>query len=257
MIMVTPCSRNTEAHISPQFPPASQSKIQATTSPVHPHHPSPSFASTDLFPDSEIYSMQELCGFETTVRGWSPWCTVFTHSEWRAFEYARDIIHFYRAGPGTPYSRAMGHLWLNATKNLLVEGPQSAGPLYFSFVHDGDIVPMLASLGLFEDEQDLPVTHIVNDRKWKTSQVTPMGGRILFERLTCADRKFVRIIVNDGVVSLPTCANGPGSSCELEEFAEYIDARGRMAGDFRTVCGLPDDAAREPSFLRQPAFAKI
>jgi len=197
-----------------------------------------------------------MCGFETTVRGWSPWCNVFTHSEWRAFEYARDIIHFYRAGPGTPYSRAMGHLWLNATKNLLVEGPQSAGPLYFSFVHDGDIVPMLASLGLFEDGQDLPVTHIMEDRKWKTSQVTPMGGRVLFERLTCANRKFVRINVNDGIVPLPSCADGPGSSCELGRFADYIDAGGRAAGDFRTVCGLPTGAAREPSFLRQPAFAK-
>lgn len=84
------------------------------------------------FTDSEVYSMQEMCGFETTVRGYSPWCTVFTHNEWSAFEYARDIIHYYRAGPGNKYARAMGWLWLNATTNLLLEGPKTAGSLYFS-----------------------------------------------------------------------------------------------------------------------------
>lgn len=84
------------------------------------------------FTDEEIYSMQEMCGFETTVRGNSQWCDVFTKEEWLAFEYARDVIHYYRAGPGNKYARSMGWLWLNATANLIAEGPESAGPLYFS-----------------------------------------------------------------------------------------------------------------------------
>jgi acid phosphatase len=206
------------------------------------------------FTDAEIYSMQEICGFETTVRGSSPWCQVFTHSEWRSFEYARDVIHYYRAGPGTPYSRAMGWLWLNATTNLLLEGPQSAGPFYFSFVHDGDIVPMLTALGLFEDAKDLPVDRIKEDRQWKTSQVTPMGGRILFERMTCPTGLYVRFNVNDGIVPLKGCDDGPGSSCALDAFAEYVKARGQDAGDFRKICGLGKDAPRALTFLRQPGF---
>ena len=51
-----------------------------------------------VFDDGEIYSMQEMCGFETIVTGASPWCAVFTHADWENFEYARDVIHFYRAG---------------------------------------------------------------------------------------------------------------------------------------------------------------
>lgn len=50
------------------------------------------------FEDDEIYSMQEMCGFETIVRGSSRWCDVFTREDWRKFEYARDVIHFYRSG---------------------------------------------------------------------------------------------------------------------------------------------------------------
>lgn len=79
----------------------------------------------------EIFSMQEMCGYETIARGSSPWCDVFTREEWESFEYARDIIHYYRAGPGNPYAGAMGWLWLNATTALLQAGP-AAGSMFFS-----------------------------------------------------------------------------------------------------------------------------
>lgn len=83
------------------------------------------------FNDSEIYAMQEMCGFEIIVRGHSPWCDVFTQDEFLAFEYARDLLHYYRAGPGNKYAASMGWLWLNATTNLLLEG-EEAGTLFFS-----------------------------------------------------------------------------------------------------------------------------
>lgn len=84
-----------------------------------------------IFSNAEIYSMQELCGFETLVRGKSQWCDVFNHEEWLNFEYARDVIHYYRSGPGNPYGPAIGWLWLNATAELLENGP-NAGKLFFS-----------------------------------------------------------------------------------------------------------------------------
>ncbi|KAL7273602.1 hypothetical protein RUND412_003527 [Rhizina undulata] len=212
------------------------------------------------FSDAEVFSMQEMCGFETTVRGRSKWCDVFTKDEWLKFEYARDVIHYYRAGPGNKYAKAMGWLWLNATANLIQEGPESAGPLYFSFVHDGDIVPMLASLGLFEDAYDLTVDHVYSERKWKTSQITPMGGRILLERLSCPSSSpeideneiYVRFNVNDGIVALDGCSDGPGGSCSLNAFMEHVKRRGEIGGDFREVCGLPEDAVDRLTFLRQP-----
>jgi acid phosphatase len=83
------------------------------------------------FQDHKINAMQEICGFETTVRGRSDWCNVFTQDEFLSFEYARDVLNYYRAGPGQKYAASMGWLWLNATMNLLLEGP-GAGPLFFS-----------------------------------------------------------------------------------------------------------------------------
>ena len=84
-----------------------------------------------VFAEGEIFTMQILCGFELIAKGSSQWCDIFTKDEMESFEYARDVIHYYRAGPGNPYSASMGWLWLNATADLLRAGP-SAGPLFFS-----------------------------------------------------------------------------------------------------------------------------
>ncbi|KAJ5813662.1 Multiple inositol polyphosphate phosphatase [Penicillium pulvis] len=79
----------------------------------------------------EVYGMQEMCGSETMVRGSSLWCDVFTREDWDHFEYARDLLHYYRAGPGNAYARAMGWLWLNATSTLLQKGIE-AGTMFLS-----------------------------------------------------------------------------------------------------------------------------
>ncbi len=215
------------------------------------------------FTDGEIYSMQEMCGFEILVRGSSPWCDAFSQEEWLDFEYARDVIHYFRAGPGNKYGVPMGWPWLNATAELLESGP-GAGTLFFCFVHDGDIIPMLAALDLFPSRKNLPVTHRPRSRAWRTSQVVPMNGRIIFERLTCdtlpqsssntdanASERFVRIIVNDGVIAFPGCSSGPGFSCPLEDFLALVRRRGENIGDFRQTCGLDEDAPARITFLHQ------
>jgi acid phosphatase len=202
------------------------------------------------FSDQDIYAMQEMCGFETTVRGRSDWCAVFSQDEFLAFEYARDVLHYYRAGPGQKYAATMGWLWLNATTSLLLQGAD-AGPLFFSFVHDGDIAPMMTALDVINDDEHLPVTHIAHGRRWRKSQVSPMGGRIIFELLACGERRFVRLNINDGITALPDCQDGPGRSCELGKFVERTRRRGEEVGGFREMCGLEEGDAEGIGFLHQ------
>jgi acid phosphatase len=149
----------------------------------------------------------------------------------------------------------MGSTWLNATTKLLLQGP-SAGPFFFSFTHDSDMIPTFNMLDLFHDDIPLPTTHVVKSRKWKTSQMVPMGGRLVIERLSCEDSKsqrspYVRLNINDGIVALPGCKSGPGSSCPLNEFVSMMEQRLAKAGDFRSMCGLPDSAPDGITFLKQ------
>ena len=80
-----------------------------------------------------------------------------------------------------------------------------------------------------------------------------MGGRIIFELLSCGQKqeRFVRININDGVTAIPGCDDGPGSSCLLESFEERVKRKGEEVGDFKEVCGLGEDAPDKITFLRQ------
>ena len=144
-------------------------------------------------------------------------------------------------------------------------------------VHDGDVIPMLAALDIFPSAEHLPTTRMPPFRTWRTSQVVPMGGRVIFERLSCQSptspslgnkrqaqhpfktgeeslrltSEFVRININDGIVALPTCSSGPGSSCPLDQFRGLVRTRGAQIGDFRETCGLGPDAAARITFLHQ------
>ncbi|KAK9235862.1 histidine phosphatase superfamily [Lipomyces kononenkoae] len=206
------------------------------------------------FSVSDLWHMQELCGFEILATGneESPWCGIFTQQEWEEFAYARDLLHYYRTGPGTPYSAVMGFLYLNATREVLEQG------VNIDSAHDGDIVPLVGTIGLFPEDQPLPSTHVPDNRNWKLSSVVPMGGRVVFERVSCTSSigspsTWVRILVNDGVVPVPGCESETtsGGLCPLDVFIKIVDKKGEEVGHFDQVCGLKEGLGKRPSFLKQ------
>ena len=228
---------------------------------LEPSAPGFNFSAVD------IYSMFEMCGFEIMVRGVSPWCNIFTNTDWEDFEYGRDLLHFYRAGPGNKYAGAMGFLWLDATAKNIFNQTASAKRPYVSFVHDGDIIPLMATLGIIDEDTDpttdkpalLPTQHRKRDRNWKTSDIVPMGGRVVFERIHCntslqavQDRRFVRLLINDGHVKLGNRKGDLlGNDLTVEEFEGMVEERRGRFGDFRGVCGLPGDGPAGIDFLHQ------
>lgn len=139
-------------------------------------------------------------------------------------------------------------------------------------VHDGDIAPMITALDVINDPH-LPTTHILHHRRWRKSQVSPMGGRVILELLACEDTerredpdrredtegredserkedtpqpsKFIRLNINDGITALPDCRSGPGASCPLADFVARTQRKGREVGDFAEVCGLDVDVDRD------------
>lgn len=118
---------------------------------------------------------------------------------------------------------------------------------------------MIAALDIITPEEHLPTMRIPENRVWRKSQVSPMGGRIIFEVMSCEQEtrgwlggrdRFVRININDGVTPLPGCDTGPGRSCRLSAFAARIKRKGDEVGDFREMCGLDEDAPDHITFLR-------
>lgn len=129
------------------------------------------------------------------------------------------------------------------------------------------------ALDLFPQKPGLPISHLERNRTWRTSDAVPMGGRIILERLACPAPPncwsnapfypnhvycepptydiYVRINVNDGIVALNGCDDGPGRSCPLQNFTERVKKRGAEFEEFKSICGLDEQAADRIMFLHQ------
>ncbi|KIJ50511.1 hypothetical protein M422DRAFT_245132 [Sphaerobolus stellatus SS14] len=209
--------------------------------------PSFNFTSTD------IVAMQELCGYETVIRNSSDFCNAFQEVDWLGFEYANDLMYFYSMGYGSTIAPFIGMPWLNATTALL-ESTNTSQNLYFSFAHREEIPLTATALGIFNNSEftnadvnsTMPDAEINYAREWRTSYILPFLGHIAFERLECDETTtggnnssvFIRTQVNGAPIPLPGCQDGPGASCALSNFTEYIRGQEARFGDFIGACGI-------------------
>jgi len=64
--------------------------------------------------------------------------------------------------------------------------------------------------------------------------MTPFAGRMVTEKLKCAEGDFVRIFVDDALQPLGFCGAGPSGMCRLEAFVvSQRYARNNGEGDFQ------------------------
>ncbi|BAE59022.1 unnamed protein product [Aspergillus oryzae RIB40] len=176
--------------------------------------------------DDQVSLFPYLCGFETQITGQvSPWCDVFTKKEILEYEYAQDLRYYY----GTAEKG-------NDTLQL--------PPLVVAFTHDNQLNELASLLGVFDDQKPLASNKMDQDRIYVSSNVNPMRGTIAFERLTCTSggqsTANVRILLNDAVYPIPSCRSGPGSSCPVDQYVQYVAQKRKQYGSFASVCGLPE-----------------
>lgn len=227
------------------------------------------------FTAKDIFGMQQLCGYETVIRGKSPFCTLdlFTPDDWLAWEYAEDVRYHYNVGYGSNVAGYNGLPWLKATGELLMSNAKNnsssnsssnssnrsnsnssssdVDDLLVSFTHR-EMPPMvIVAMGLFNNSEfsgainvndTMPTDRINYRRAWKSSNILPFLGNIAVERLQCRgshgydDGEFYRVLVNSAPQPLPSCADGPGTSCSRDAFGEYLQQRADMFTGFTEHC---------------------
>ena len=114
-----------------------------------------------------LFSLQQLCPYETIAQGFSHFCTLFTYKEWLGFEYAIDLQFHGDAMFGSPTGRAVGSGWVHellarlknetittarGQVNVTLDEREETFPLgqglYLDFSHDTNIAAVLAAMGL-------------------------------------------------------------------------------------------------------------
>jgi acid phosphatase len=194
--------------------------------------------------------MQQLCGYETVIRGSSPFCSLelFSQNEWLAFEYMNDIMYFYNTGYGNEISGALGFPWLNASATALLSD-KADQDLYVSFTHRELPPTVVVALGLFNNtaysgadnaNTTMPLATQNYGRAWRSSRILPFLSNIAIERMTCdsygfAVNDYFRVLVNRDPHSL-SCVDGPGESCSKGAFEDFIHERGMLFGGYTEQC---------------------
>lgn len=210
------------------------------------------------FSANDILAMQELCGYETIIRGSSPFCGIFTPEEWLAFEYYFDIKYYYELGYGNDLSSTLGMPWVIAASDLLSSSIVKNQHLFISVAHR-QIPPLIVTaLGLFNDSEYLglskansllPLDQINYQRVWKTSSFISFLSHIALERLDCKSAAysgtFVRVLVNSTPKSLSGCSSGPGGSCPIKNYKDYIKRQYDLCQDYSKACGLNDKTSAD------------
>lgn len=214
------------------------------------------------FTESDIEIIPYLCGFETQITGsFSPYCSIFSQDEILSYEYAQDLRYFYGMGPGTGNNQSMMLPILQGLVQRFVDGPNTTytnsdgttfepNTLIAAFTNDGQIVELASEIGVFDDQAALPGNYIPPSRIFKTSNFVTMRGTITFERLNCGGQKYIRIRLNDVVYPVVSCQTGPGRSCPLLQYQEYIANKVVRAGSFEKFCNITSGAVSGTSFWR-------
>lgn len=189
------------------------------------------------------------CAFELNAKGYSNICDVFTAEELIYYSYGTDLTSFYQNGPGYNLIKSIGANLFNATVKLLQESAHMDQKVWLSFTHDSDILNYLTTIGLVDDTRNLSAVHVpFRDHTYHKAWYIPQGARIYTEKFQCSKESYVRYVINDAVAPIETCSDGPGFSCQENQFYEY--AKERLEGlNFYEDCGVSSvSRQRELSF---------
>ncbi|KAJ7461520.1 phytase [Mycena latifolia] len=212
--------------------------------------------------NAETHALISLCAFHTAATAsalddapLSPFCALFTKSDFEGFDYAADLDKYYNTGYGAALGRVQGVGYANellarltrtavrdrTQTNTTLDADPATFPLnrtiYADFSHDNTMIAIFGALGLFRQPRPLSTAAPDARRTWRTHEMVPFSGRMVVEKMTCdsSSKEYVRILVNDALQPLEFCAADRVDTglCELSAFVDSQSyARSNGGGDW-------------------------
>ncbi|PGH08757.1 hypothetical protein AJ80_07795 [Polytolypa hystricis UAMH7299] len=212
----------------------------------------------------DIPYLMDMCPFHTVAltadaSTLSPFCTLFTDTEWKAYDYLRSLGKYYAYGAGHPLGASQGIGFVNELISRLTNTPVQdttsvnhtldSDPttfpldlsLYADFSHDNTMLSIYTALGLYNGTHALNTTTIESAEEtdgFSSSWIIPFGAMAYIEKMECdstpvANEPLVRVLVNDRVVPLHGCAVDSLGRCKLDDFLKGLSFA-RDGGDWES-----------------------
>jgi hypothetical protein len=203
--------------------------------------------------DDDVTSLMDMCPFDTVSQSsnsttQSPFCDLFTETEWTQYNYLQSLSKYYGYGAGNPLGPSQGVGFVNeliarlthtlvhddTTTNHTLDAPGAdTFPLnytmYADFTHDNGMIPIFFALGLYNSTAPLPRTHLQSLDKadgYSAAWTVPFAARAYIEMMQCrsdpSPEPFVRVLVNDRVVPLHGCSVDSLGRCRRRDFVNGL-----------------------------------
>ncbi|KAF6011202.1 hypothetical protein HII13_002559 [Brettanomyces bruxellensis] len=200
----------------------------------------------------DVTNLIRYCAFELNAKGSSEVCNALSMDAFIEHEYMRDTELYYTKA-NHPLTFTLGSVYVNATLQLLSENPaeHQNQRVWVSFSHDTDLLYFMNAIGILENQQTaLPTDSVAFARFFRTSELVPMGARIVIEQLVdkTNGEKIVRILVNDAVIPLQNCQDGPLFTCRLSTLRHMFYEKLRKNGSFSKRCEVKSGRPEYLSF---------
>nr|2GFI_A Chain A, phytase [Debaryomyces castellii]2GFI_B Chain B, phytase [Debaryomyces castellii] len=185
--------------------------------------------------EDDVSNLFGYCAYELNVKGASPMCDIFTNEEFIQYSYSVDLDDYYSNSAGNNMTRVIGSTLLNASLELL-NHDKNENKIWLSFTHDTDIEIFHSAIGILIPDEDLPVDYTPFPSPYSHVGITPQGARTIIEKYACGNESYVRYVINDAVIPIKKCSSGPGFSCNLNDYNDYVAER--VAGtNYVEQCG--------------------
>jgi 3-phytase len=203
--------------------------------------------------DGDVTNLMDMCPFDTVSQSSnpttvSPFCDLFTETEWTQYNYLQSLNKYYGYGAGNPLGPTQGVGYVNeliarlmhtpihddTTTNHTLDAPGAATfplnyTMYADFTHDNGMIPIFFALGLYNSTATLPRTHLQAPDKadgYSAAWTVPFAARAYIEMMQCRSdpnpEPFVRILVNDRVVPLHGCSVDSLGRCCRRDFVNGL-----------------------------------
>jgi len=198
--------------------------------------------------DQDTIFLMDLCPFETVASSLgkpSDFCALFTHDEWKQYDYFQTLGKYYGYGPGSPLGPTQGVGFANeliarltaqavidhTSSNTTLDSDPATFPLnrslYADFGHDNDMTAFFAALGLYNSTPPLSTSKLMTIeemRGYSAAWTVPFAARTFIEKMRCGgvEEEMVRVIVNGRVLPLETCGGDTFGRCTLGRFIDSL-----------------------------------
>ncbi|KAI0273831.1 phosphoglycerate mutase-like protein [Gloeopeniophorella convolvens] len=199
----------------------------------------------------DVYTMQQMCAYETVAIGFSKFCSLFTEEEWEGFNYAMDVYFWYNSGFGAPLARVQGIGYIqemiarlthtpiathNSSTNATLDDNPITFPLdhnlYVDATHEVVVLNIITALNIssFAENGPLPTDHIPKHRTFRVSELAPFSTNVQFQLLSCPSREDeqIRVIINDAVAPLTGIEGCPKDADGMCPIPTFISAQKKI-----------------------------